>query len=227
MDGGDVSVEGKVMCASWIKRPENVHQVVIEKSVETCSSLEIFSFNSKNSSLSSSPKDENIELCRFSQDGTKPFLFTTVQKGILKASKDGDVCVIDVTKMEISSLHKRLHLGTNITSLEFCPSIRSHIFHGILNIVGLVFFLHKICLPAPHFSYVKNINPGLLSFLFNYNNRELYGIYEAASSGKMNINPYGCTLDDFGRTEFSTQVLCHGFFEFGCVDVFLYRLSCL
>ncbi|KAK9048734.1 hypothetical protein SSX86_032300, partial [Deinandra increscens subsp. villosa] len=25
--------------------------------------------------------DENIELCRFSKDGTKPFLFCTVQKG--------------------------------------------------------------------------------------------------------------------------------------------------
>ncbi|KAG5620318.1 hypothetical protein H5410_005536 [Solanum commersonii] len=94
--------------------------------------------------------------------------------------KDGDVCVIDVTKMEISSLHKRLHLGTNITSLEFCPSIS---------------FL------APHFSYVKNINPGLLLFLFNYNNRELYGIYEASRLGKMNINSYGCTLDGSGRTK--------------------------
>ncbi|KAH0632732.1 hypothetical protein KY284_035518 [Solanum tuberosum] len=67
--------------------------------------------------------------------------------------------------MEISSLHKRLHLGTNITSLEFCPS----------ESVGLL---------APHFSYVKNINPDLLLFLFNYNNRELYGIYEVASSEK-------------------------------------------
>ncbi|WMV44920.1 hypothetical protein MTR67_038305 [Solanum verrucosum] len=82
-----------------------------------------------------------------------------------RGSKDGDICVIDVTKMEISSLHKRLHLGTNITSLEFCPS----------ESVGLL---------APHFSYVKNINSGLLLFLFNYNNRELYGIYEAASSEK-------------------------------------------
>ncbi|KAH0638816.1 hypothetical protein KY290_036118 [Solanum tuberosum] len=67
--------------------------------------------------------------------------------------------------MEISSLHKRLHLGTNITSLEFRPS----------ESVGLL---------APHFSYVKNINPGLFLFLFNYKNRELYGIYEAASSEK-------------------------------------------
>ncbi|WMV53502.1 hypothetical protein MTR67_046887 [Solanum verrucosum] len=286
MDGGDVSVEGKVTCASCIKRPENAHLAVIGKSTGTCSSLEIFSVNSETTSLSSSPKatyvleeggepvriavhpsgddfvcstttgckhypfkkmdlgfrgrsetsvkvterclsymvmkiitkfvckefplqdvgpqkcmafsvdgsklatggvdghfrlfewptmriivdepkahksfrdmdfsldseflaststdgaarirnttdgvpvtlsqntDQNIELCRFSKDGTKPFLFTTVQKGILKGSKDGDICVIDVTKMEISSLHKRLLLGTNITSLEFCPSER-------------------------------------------------------------------------------------------------------
>lgn len=27
-------------------------------------------------------QDEKIELCRFSKDGTKPFLFCTVQKGI-------------------------------------------------------------------------------------------------------------------------------------------------
>uniref|UniRef100_A0A0V0HUE4 Putative ovule protein n=1 Tax=Solanum chacoense TaxID=4108 RepID=A0A0V0HUE4_SOLCH len=56
MDGADVSVEGKVTCASWIKRPENTHLVVIGKSTGTCSSLEIFSFNSENTSLSSSPK---------------------------------------------------------------------------------------------------------------------------------------------------------------------------
>ncbi|KAG5620330.1 hypothetical protein H5410_005548, partial [Solanum commersonii] len=35
---------------------ENTHLVVIGKSAETCSSLEIFSFNSENTSLSSSPK---------------------------------------------------------------------------------------------------------------------------------------------------------------------------
>ncbi|XP_009598134.1 SEC12-like protein 1 [Nicotiana tomentosiformis] len=300
MDGGDATVEGKVTCASWIKRPENAHLVVIAKSNGTSSSsLEIFSFDPITASLSTSPKatyvfeesgnavciavhptgddfvcstttgcklfelyghednikfvckefplkdvgpqkcmafsvdgsklatggvdghfrlfewptmriivdepkahksfrdmdfsldseflaststdgaariwktsdgvpvtltrnsDENIELCRFSKDGTKPFLFTTIQKGnktlmavwdistwkkighksLLKkptsimsisldgkylalGSKDGDVCVIEVKKMEISSLHRRVHLGTNITSLEFCPSER-------------------------------------------------------------------------------------------------------
>ncbi|XP_060184997.1 SEC12-like protein 1 isoform X3 [Lycium barbarum] len=41
-----------------------------------------------------------------------------------RGSKDGDICVIEVKKMEISSLNKRMHLGTNITSLEFYPSER-------------------------------------------------------------------------------------------------------
>ncbi|XP_038884218.1 SEC12-like protein 1 [Benincasa hispida] len=105
--------------------------------------------------------DEKIELCRFSKDGTKPFLFCTVQKGekavtavwdisnwkrigykrllrkpacimsisrdgkyLALGSKDGDVCVAEVKKMEVSHMSKRLHLGTSIKTLEFCPSER-------------------------------------------------------------------------------------------------------
>ncbi|XP_011024298.1 PREDICTED: SEC12-like protein 1 isoform X1 [Populus euphratica] len=105
--------------------------------------------------------DEKIELCRFSKDGTKPFLFCAVQKGdkavtsvydistwkkigykrllrkpaaimsisldgkyLALGSKDGDVCVAEVKTMEVSHLSRRLHLGTCITSLEFCPSQR-------------------------------------------------------------------------------------------------------
>ncbi|KAJ8570768.1 hypothetical protein K7X08_037740 [Anisodus acutangulus] len=61
-------------------------------------------------------------------------------------------------------------------------------------------------LPAPHFSYLKNIDPGLPLFLFNYSNRELHGIFEAESSGEMNINPYAWTSDGSGRTQFPAQV---------------------
>ncbi|KAF3659075.1 putative UDP-glycosyltransferase 76E1-like [Capsicum annuum] len=61
-------------------------------------------------------------------------------------------------------------------------------------------------LPAAHFQYVKSIDPGLPLFLFNYSNRELHGIYEAASSGNMNINPYGWTSDGSGRTLYPAQV---------------------
>lgn len=105
--------------------------------------------------------DEKIELCRFSKDGTKPFLFCTVQQGdkavtavydistwnkighkrllrkpasimsisldgkyLALGSKDGDICVVEVKKMEISHWSKRLHLGTSIASLDFCPGQR-------------------------------------------------------------------------------------------------------
>ncbi|KDO55295.1 hypothetical protein CISIN_1g0162572mg, partial [Citrus sinensis] len=105
--------------------------------------------------------DEKIELCRFSKDGTKPFLFCTVQRGdkallavydistwnkighkrllrkpasvlsisldgkyLAMGSKDGDICVVDVKKMEINHWSKRLHLGTSIALVEFCPTQR-------------------------------------------------------------------------------------------------------
>ncbi|KAF5742579.1 hypothetical protein HS088_TW09G00630 [Tripterygium wilfordii] len=105
--------------------------------------------------------DEKIELCRFSKDGTKPFLFCATQMGdksviavydistwnrigfkrllrkpasimsvsldgkyLALGSKDGDICVAEVKKMEICHWSKRLHLGTCIETLEFCPNER-------------------------------------------------------------------------------------------------------
>lgn len=62
-------------------------------------------------------------------------------------------------------------------------------------------------LPAQHFTYVKNIDIGLPLFLFNYSDRKLYGIYEAASPGKMNIDPYGWTTDGSERTFYPAQVI--------------------
>ncbi|PHT78318.1 hypothetical protein T459_16370 [Capsicum annuum] len=60
-------------------------------------------------------------------------------------------------------------------------------------------------LPASHFSYVKNINVGLTLFLFNYSDRKLHGIFEAASPGKLNINPYGWTSDGTENTPYAAQ----------------------
>lgn len=45
-------------------------------------------------------------------------------------------------------------------------------------------------MPAAHYAYVKNVTPGLTLYLFNYSDRKLHGIYEAVSSGGMNISPY-------------------------------------
>ncbi|KAK7339975.1 hypothetical protein VNO77_20665 [Canavalia gladiata] len=61
-------------------------------------------------------------------------------------------------------------------------------------------------LPAQHFSYVKNVDPGLPLFLFNYDDKKLHGIFEAASSGKMYIDPYGWTTDGSERTQYPAQV---------------------
>nr|XP_010921050.1 actin-binding protein IPP [Elaeis guineensis]XP_010921051.1 actin-binding protein IPP [Elaeis guineensis] len=61
-------------------------------------------------------------------------------------------------------------------------------------------------LPSLHFSYVKNIEPGLPLFLFNYTDRKMHGIYEAASHGQMNIDPYAWTDNGMQRTPFPAQV---------------------
>ncbi|XP_060176373.1 uncharacterized protein LOC132606762 isoform X3 [Lycium barbarum] len=61
-------------------------------------------------------------------------------------------------------------------------------------------------LPSQHISYVKNVNPGLPLFLFNYSDRKLHGIFEAASSGQMQIDPYAWTSDNPGRTGYPAQV---------------------
>ncbi|XP_074325444.1 uncharacterized protein LOC141663562 isoform X1 [Apium graveolens] len=41
-----------------------------------------------------------------------------------RGSKDGDVCVVEVKKMKICHWSKRLHSGSSIASLEFCPNER-------------------------------------------------------------------------------------------------------
>lgn len=61
-------------------------------------------------------------------------------------------------------------------------------------------------LPVQHFSYVQNVDQGLPLFLFNYTDRKLYGIYEAAGSGQMYINQYAWTSDGSFRTPYPAQV---------------------
>nr|XP_016461932.1 PREDICTED: uncharacterized protein LOC107785206 isoform X2 [Nicotiana tabacum] len=82
-------------------------------------------------------------------------------------------------------------------------------------IFGCTHVTHKECLlkqlfglPEPHFSYVKKISMGLTLFLFNYSDRKLHGIFEAASPGQLNINPYGWTKTSDGSesTAYPAQV---------------------
>ncbi|TVU44557.1 hypothetical protein EJB05_04002, partial [Eragrostis curvula] len=86
---------------------------------------------------------EKIEHCRFSRDGTKPFFnwkrigykrlsakpISTLSvsldgKYLALGNRDGDFCVVDVKKMEISHRSQKVHLGSPISSIEFCPTER-------------------------------------------------------------------------------------------------------
>lgn len=62
-------------------------------------------------------------------------------------------------------------------------------------------------LPSGHISYVRNIGACLPLFLFNYSDRKLHGIYEAASHGQMNISSSAWTDGGLQRTPFPAQVL--------------------
>ncbi|XP_039836740.1 uncharacterized protein LOC120697541 isoform X3 [Panicum virgatum] len=61
-------------------------------------------------------------------------------------------------------------------------------------------------LPSVHYSYVRNVKPGMPLFLFNYSDRKLHGIFEAASPGQMYIDPYAWSNDGSLRTTFPAQV---------------------
>ncbi|XP_048127187.1 kelch-like protein 3 isoform X2 [Rhodamnia argentea] len=61
-------------------------------------------------------------------------------------------------------------------------------------------------LPSSHIAYVNHIEPGLPLFLFNYSDRKLHGIFEAASRGQMNIDPYCWSTDVLEKTPYPAQV---------------------
>ncbi|TVT98852.1 hypothetical protein EJB05_14304, partial [Eragrostis curvula] len=61
-------------------------------------------------------------------------------------------------------------------------------------------------LPRSHLSYVQNIKEGLPLFLFNYDDRRLHGIYEAASSGKFCPESNAWSQDGKGKTDYPAQV---------------------
>ncbi|CAD6220790.1 unnamed protein product [Miscanthus lutarioriparius] len=45
-------------------------------------------------------------------------------KYLALGSNDGDFCAVDVKKMEVSHWSKKVHLGSSVTSIEFCPTER-------------------------------------------------------------------------------------------------------
>ncbi|VVA97181.1 unnamed protein product [Arabis nemorensis] len=61
-------------------------------------------------------------------------------------------------------------------------------------------------LPSPHMAYIKNIDPGLTLFLFNYSDRTLHGIFESASEGKLNIDPKAWSPNGTDPSPYPAQV---------------------
>ncbi|KAJ3680899.1 hypothetical protein LUZ60_015388 [Juncus effusus] len=61
-------------------------------------------------------------------------------------------------------------------------------------------------LPSQHFTYVKNIEQGLPLFLFNYSDRKMHGLYEAAGAGGLNVDTYAWTDMGSYKTPFPAQV---------------------
>uniref|UniRef100_A0A1J3IIT5 Kelch-like protein 5 n=2 Tax=Noccaea caerulescens TaxID=107243 RepID=A0A1J3IIT5_NOCCA len=61
-------------------------------------------------------------------------------------------------------------------------------------------------LPYNHITYVQKIDVGLPLFLFNYSDRKLHGIFEAAGPGQMNVDPYAWTSNGSERTSYPAQV---------------------
>ncbi|KAM0866264.1 hypothetical protein ACQ4PT_042754 [Festuca glaucescens] len=61
-------------------------------------------------------------------------------------------------------------------------------------------------LPRSHLSYVQNIKEGLPLFLFNYDDRRLHGIYEAAANGKYCPESNAWTYNGNEKTNYPAQV---------------------
>ncbi|KAL3680512.1 hypothetical protein R1sor_023468 [Riccia sorocarpa] len=62
-------------------------------------------------------------------------------------------------------------------------------------------------LPGPHFSYVKEIRPGMPLFLFNYSSRQLFGLFLAVTHGEQNIEPFAWSEgNSLSKTRFPAQV---------------------
>lgn len=61
-------------------------------------------------------------------------------------------------------------------------------------------------LPRSHMLYVRDIEPGLPLFLFNYSGRTLHGVFRSTSDGALNIKPHGWTGGTTAPTQFPAQV---------------------
>ncbi|XVF19255.1 hypothetical protein REPUB_Repub11eG0094300 [Reevesia pubescens] len=102
---------------------------------------------------------------------------------------------------------QKFTINCNATARNLCKGYLAGVIFGCKHSTyGECLSKQLFGLPAPHYSYVKNIKPGLPLFLFNYSDRKLHGIFEAASSGKLAINSTAWTADGSENTPYPAQV---------------------
>ncbi|XP_062155354.1 uncharacterized protein LOC133863435 [Alnus glutinosa] len=100
----------------------------------------------------------------------------------------------------------RLSVNCSVTARNLRKSDLCGVIFGCThNTINECFSKQLFGLPATHFSYVKNVSVGLPLFLFNYSDRKLHGMFEAASPGQLNIDPRGWTSDG-SNTHYAAQV---------------------
>lgn len=125
--------------------------------------------------------------------------------------QDMEICVWEIWRREI---FVGLYLGAS-SARSKSAMLRICLVSWLYNLWGLNFsddhdFENDACLwtglPAPHMAYIKNIDPGLTLFLFNYSDRTLHGIFEAASEGKLNIDSKAWSPNGTDPTPYPAQV---------------------
>ncbi|KAK1428014.1 hypothetical protein QVD17_16832 [Tagetes erecta] len=80
------------------------------------------------------------------------------------------------------------------------------IFGATNTTINECFLKQLFGLPKEHLEYVEKIDPGLPLFLLNYDDRKLHGVFEAASHGQRDIDPYAWTCEGKQKTPFAAQV---------------------
>ncbi|XP_056172547.1 uncharacterized protein LOC115685187 isoform X2 [Syzygium oleosum] len=128
-----------------------------------------------------------------------------------------DIYSIEISNRMGTVKNRDTYLGNTSFSPIIPTGVLAHRNLGKNNLGGVIFGCKdntmKECLskqlfglPSSHIAYVNHIEPGLPLFLFNYSDRKLHGIFEAASRGQMNIDPYCWSTDVLEKTPYPAQV---------------------
>ncbi|KAL5229543.1 hypothetical protein ABZP36_028319 [Zizania latifolia] len=129
------------------------------------------------------------------------------QKGRLAAHNSSRVVLEEREVYDLAMQGHRL----NSQPVDIARNLRENQLGGVIfgckhNTIQECLKKQLFGLPSVHYSYVRNVKPGLPLFLFNYSDRRLHGIFEAASPGQMCIDPYAWSHDGSLRTSFPAQV---------------------